>query len=148
MRERLTTIMSWAVIASEFSHVFCCVLPTLFSVLTILAGIGLISVVPHFIMDIHDAIHAYEIPIIMTSGVITLAAWAVYLNAGKVDCHDTGCVHEPCDASKARAGLILKIGTGLFIANLTIFMFLHYLPEQGYYTLGHQVGADHDHDHH
>jgi len=136
---RLTTIMSWAIILSECSHVFCCVLPTLFSVLSILAGIGLISIVPTFIMTFHSAIHAYEIPIIATSGIITALAWVVYLNAGKVDCHDTGCVHEPCDSRKSRAGTILKVGTVMFLVNLTLFTFLHYLPEHGYYTLGHQA---------
>jgi len=148
MRQRLATFMSWAVIASEFSHVFCCVLPTLFSILSILAGLGMISVVPGFIMDLHEHIHAYEVPIITTSGIITVLAWVVYLNAGAVDCHNTGCEHEPCDTRKARAGTVLKIGTALFIANLLIFTFLHYLPEQGYYTLGSSAvhGDEHHHD--
>jgi len=145
MRERLTFIMSWAVILSEFSHVFCCVLPTVFSVLSILAGLGMIAVVPGFILHFHTAIHAYEIPIIATSGIITIMAWFIYLNADKVDCHSTGCVHEPCDTRKSRAGTILKIGTVMFIVNLTIFTFLHYLPDHGYYTLGHQAQPlDHD----
>lgn len=136
MRQRIASILSWAVILSEVSHVFCCVLPTIFSVLTLLAGFGLLSVVPTFILQWHDAIHFYEIPVIATSGIITVLAWAVYFGARDVDCHDTGCGHEPCSPRKTRAGRILKIGTILFIVNLAVFTFLHYLPEQGFYTLG------------
>lgn len=148
MRQRLTSIMSWAVIASEFSHVFCCILPTLFSVLTVLAGLGLITIVPHFIMDWHDAIHAYEIPIILTSGVITVLAWLVYFSARKVDCHDTGCGHPPCAPRKSRAYKVLMIGTVLFAVNVSIFLFLHYLPEKGAYTLGAPAAESHlDHNH-
>lgn len=154
MRERLTSIMSWAVIFSEFSHVFCCVLPTIFSVLTLLAGFGLITVVPGFIMSWHAAIHAYEIPIIATSGIITVLAWYVYWSARKADCHSTGCVHEPCAPRKDRAKRVLQIGTALFLVNFAIFFFLHYLPELGVYSFGAEAthieapGHDHDHDGH
>lgn len=136
MRERLTSFMSWAVILSEVSHVFCCVLPTLFSVLTVLAGLGLISVVPGFIMSWHDAIHAYEIPIIATSAIITVLAWYVYFNARANDCHATGCVHEPCTPRKDRAKRVLIAGTTLFVINFAIFFFLHYLPDHGVYSFG------------
>lgn len=141
MRRNLTNIMSWAVVLSELSHVFCCVLPTLFSVLSLLAGLGMISVVPGFLMEWHEAIHAYEIPIILTSGAITVAAWIVYLSAKESDCHSTGCVHEPCGPRKSRAYKVLMVGTVLFVVNVTIFLFLHYLPEHGFDLFGLNVPA-------
>jgi len=143
--------MPWAVVLSELSHVFCCVLPTLFSVLTVLAGLGLISVVPGFIMEWHDAIHAYEVPIILSSGVITVLAWLVWFNAKEADCHDTGCGHPPCAPRKSRAHTILVVGTALFVINAAIFLFLHYLPEPGVDVFGiHEatVEAHHEHDGH
>lgn len=128
MYKHLPKIMPWAVIASELGHVFCCVLPTLFSVLTLLAGIGLLSVVPGFIIDLHEAMHEYELVIIGFSCVITLLAWLVYMKADNLDCHSTGCGHGPCDTRKNRAGTILKVGTILLVVNIFIFVFFHYLP--------------------
>lgn len=88
----------------------------------------MISLVPVFITDLHDSLHEYELTVIAISGVITLLAWLIHMRANHIDCHSTGCEHEPCDSRKDRATLILKIGTALFIINVLIFTFLHYLP--------------------
>ncbi|HPQ50747.1 MAG: hypothetical protein KDJ26_07385 [Alphaproteobacteria bacterium] len=115
----------WAVLASELSHVFCCVLPTLVTVLGVLSNIGLIGAAPGFILDLHKTIHAYEIPIIVFSGVMVALGWSVHLASREVDCHNTGCVHPPCSGKKSGNSKILIIASLLFLANLVIYFGIH-----------------------
>ena len=41
--EKRRKAVFWAVLLSETSHLFCCVLPSVFSVLSLLVGVGMIS---------------------------------------------------------------------------------------------------------
>lgn len=115
----------WAIIASESSHVFCCVLPTVFSVLSLLVGAGLIGVLPTFIVDFHHVIHTYELPIILVSMIILGLGWVMDYWAHKIDCHHTGCAHGSCEPKKYKAHKILLIATVLFAVNLMIYLVLH-----------------------
>lgn len=115
----------WALILSETSHVFCCVLPTLFSVLSLLVGAGLIGALPTFMVDFHHVIHHYELPIVVASFIILGLGWALDYYAHKVDCHHTGCHHGSCAPKKYKAHKILIIATVLFVANLAIYLVLH-----------------------
>ncbi len=120
----------WAVLASELSHVFCCVIPTLVTVLSVFANLGLFVVSPHGpLMNIHNAMHAYEIPIIVFSGVMVALGWATHIWGNKVDCHDTGCCHPPCpskaDPQKSRNTKILAAATLLFMVNMVIYFGIH-----------------------
>ena len=38
--ERIQQVLHWTVIVSAGSHIFCCVLPTLVTVLSLIAGLG------------------------------------------------------------------------------------------------------------
>lgn len=115
----------WAVLLSEASHVFCCVLPTFVTACGILANIGLISAAPAFILELHEFLHEYEIPIIVFSGLMVVAGWVVHAATRDVDCHDTGCVHPPCDQKKSSNSKILIIATCLFALNLVIYFGIH-----------------------
>jgi len=115
----------WAVLASEFSHVFCCVLPTVVTVLGALSNIGLMGSAPLFIEELHDLIHAYEVPIIVFSGVMVGLGWIVHKATGDYDCHNTGCTHPPCSQKKKNNSRILTIATLLFIVNLGIYFGVH-----------------------
>ena len=110
---------------SELGHVFCCVLPTVFTVLSFAANIGLISMAPAWLMEIHERIHHYEVPIIIFSGVMLLLGWITFYYANKLDCHDTGCGHPPCDPVKLRNRRIMIAATALFVINLLIFSIIH-----------------------
>ena len=114
-----------AVLASELSHVFCCVLPTLVTVLGALANLGLATAAPGFILEIHEFLHAYEMPIIVFSGVMVAMGWTIHLSSRRVDCHDTGCVHPPCTPKKDNNARILVIATVLFAINLVVFFGIH-----------------------
>lgn len=117
--------LSVAVLLSEFSHVFCCVLPTIFTVLSFAANLGMITVLPGFILDWHEHLHAYEVPIIVVSGMMLLVGWLAHLSSRQVDCHDHGCEHPPCDTRKTTNSRILIGASILFALNLCIFAFVH-----------------------
>lgn len=117
--------LTWALIVSETSHVLCCVLPTVFSLLSLLAGMGMV-VMPGFMVEMHDFIHHWELPIIGFSGIVLLMGWAVYWYGEKVQCrHDAGCGHESCAPKKGKTHLILVAATVLFTFNLAIYLFVH-----------------------
>ncbi len=114
-----------AVLLSELGHVFCCVLPTIFTILSFAANIGLIGMAPSWLMEIHEKIHHYEVYIIFFSGIVLVLGWIALYLSRKVDCHDTGCGHPPCDGGKRENGRIMVIATILFLINFSIYAFVH-----------------------
>ncbi len=114
-----------AIIVSETSHVFCCVLPTIFSVLSLLAGLGMVTVVPLWLQNIHETLHDWEVPLIVTSGVVVALGWALHSYSNKIDCHDTGCKHGPCGPAKKKTHVILQVATVLFLINVSVYLVLH-----------------------
>ncbi len=114
-----------AIVASEASHVFCCVLPTVFSALSVLAGLGMISAMPGWMVEIHELLHGWEVPMIIVSAIVLMLGWSLHWYSKKIDCHDHGCGHGPCDTKKDRAHLILKIATALFLVNVLVYVVLH-----------------------
>ncbi len=136
-------IAAYLALATEVSHVFCCVIPSVFSIMTMMVGLGILGAVPVGMVQFHDLMHGWEIPIIMTSGALLILGWALHIISEKLDCHSTGCAHEPCTPKKKKTSKILKIATFLFIVNVGIYTFVH-LPQEASNTVSH---ADH-HDHH
>ncbi len=136
-----------AVILSETSHLFCCVLPTIFSVLSLFVGIGMISVMPAPLSAMHAILHAWELPIISLSGLILALGWGIDIHSRKVDCHDTGCHHPPCDVRKDKAHLVLKLATVLFLANVMVYTVLHQGMGVGQPAAVEQVDHHNGHDH-
>ncbi len=138
---RLQGMCSWFVVLSELSHVFCCVLPSVFSMLTILITMGVMGSMPGWINDVHDVMHGWEVPIIAASGIVLVLSWGLHLVSKRINCHDTGCVHEPCEPKKDKNAFILKIATVLFVANVSIYSFVHrgYQPDHSQHH--HEVGV-------
>lgn len=122
---RLHHAVNWISITSEISHFFCCGLPIIFSLLSLLSGMGLIATMPVGIQRLHEMTHDYEVPMIIASGLIIILGWALHVVANKIDCHNSGCHHEPCGSKKKKSSLILMIATGLFLLNLTGYFLLH-----------------------
>ncbi len=123
--KKLQRITSWFVVISEISHVFCCVIPSIFSILTILAGMGAMSALPIWMVGAHEVIHGWELTIIVISGIILAFGWLLHIISKRIDCRDTGCIHEPCGKKKKNTTIILKIATLLFIVNVTIYITVH-----------------------
>lgn len=123
--QKLQKTIYGAIIATEASHIFCCVLPTVFSALSVLAGLGMISAMPGWMVSIHELLHGWEVPMIIASAVVLGLGWLMYWYSKKMDCDDLGDGHEHCETKKDRASLILKIATLLFLVNVAIYGVLH-----------------------
>lgn len=146
MKKTLQRSLFWAVVVSESSHVFCCILPTVFSLLGLLTGLGIVVGMPGFLAYIHDAMHPYEIPLIVFSAVTLAAGWAITIYSEKIDCHDTGCVHGGCNPQKSNVRKVMIIATVLFSINLGIYLTVH--RSHWFITaVGSQIVRAQDHDH-
>lgn len=139
------TVLNSMVILSEISHVFCCVLPTIFSVMGMLVGLGVAGGMPLWLSGLHEIIHGWEIPVIAMSCVVLAFGWIVHNISERMDCHDTGCHHPPCEPKKKNSAVILKIATLLFILNISVFLIFHKgLDRLGLALEGQQVEQSHD----
>lgn len=125
MNEKTQKRLIWAVALSESSHIVCCVFPTLFSVVGLLASAGMVIALPPAMIDLHEFMHEWEVPMIAVSGIILVLAWGAVLYSDKVDCHSTGCGHGACAPRKKSAHTILKIASALFVVNVLVYIFLH-----------------------
>ena len=123
--EKLHKALSWAVVASEISHVFCCVLPMTVSLFSLLAGLGMASVMPAGLIAFHNFMHDYETRLIAASGIILLLGWGLHMLSLKLECLNTGCHHEPCKPKQRKASKVLIIATALFTANLVFYFGFH-----------------------
>ncbi len=123
--ERIQKSLYWAIIASETSHIFCCVLPTLFSLMSLTAGLGVVTTMPKSLLFAHEMLHEWEVPMILFSGAIVVLGWFIHYIAKRLDCHDTGCVHGSCEPRKVRSGRVLFIATALFVMNVSVYMIFH-----------------------
>ncbi len=143
---KLQRTLNVTILATETSHIFCCVLPTVFSLAGLLAGIGLIGAIPPGIEALHDIIHDWELPIIITSGLVLALGWWVHDYAQKIDCHDgeNGCEHGACEPKKRRSAKILKVASVLFLINVSVYFLVHRPMEQH----NHGGGGVHEAHHH
>lgn len=150
MKQSLQKPLVWAVVLSETSHVFCCVLPTIFSLFSLLAGMGVVAAMPAFLVDLHDILHSWELPMIIGSGIILALGWAAVWYSGRIDCHSTGCAHGACAPKKNKAHLVLKIATVLFVFNVLIYAGIHkssWFAERVAAEHAHKEGEHHGHSH-
>lgn len=126
MVQRAQRMLGWGILASELSHVFCCILPVLFSLATFLVTFGFLSAMPVFVTQAHDVMHRWEVPMIMGAGVMVMIGWALHTYSVYFDCHTTGCHHGSCRPAKRKTSRLLVIATLLFAVNLAVYMALHY----------------------
>ncbi len=123
--KRIQTITHWAAAVSQLSHLFCCGLPALFSILSLLSTFGIALSLPSSYADLHHLMHDYELPVLAFAGSITLIGWALHYVSWRMDCTTTGCLHEPCRPKKKRSNRILIFSTVLFLFNVIIYMTAH-----------------------
>lgn len=146
--KKVQGLFSWVVILSECSHVFCCVLPSIFSIVTLLVGVGMIGAMPIWMDGLHQMMHGYEIPLMMASGVVVMLGWGLNYLSNKIDCHDTGCGHGACKPKKKKSERILMAATVLFLINISIYMVVHQDIAGVFEGAVTQEAAHHDHDGH
>ena len=122
---KLQKSMNAAVIISEFSHVFCCGLPAFFSLLSLLSGIGMTTIMPAALENFHHTIHDWEVPMLMGSGVILVLGWVLHQFSKKMDCATDGCSHPPCGPVKTRSNKLLLFATILYAGNVIFYLAFH-----------------------
>jgi len=123
--QRVKHITAWLLLITSSSHVFCCVLPTVVGVINVFANLGMFSIwLPQF-ESWHTVMHAYEVQLLMFSGVMLGIAAIVDMISIQIDCHSTGCTHGSCEPAKDRATMILLVATLLFAFNTGSYFFAH-----------------------
>lgn len=144
--EKFQRNLAWAVLASETTHVFCCVIPTIVTLISVLASVGVISQVPVFMLDFHEILHHYEIPIIAGSGLMLVLGWVLYAISRRIECQKPHCEpHETvCHPQKNNSRTVLLVATIVFAVNVTIYFAVHVGLE---HRMHEQAVAEHVHDH-
>jgi len=111
---------------SETMHVFCCVIPTVISIVSLLTGaVGAAALMPAGILVLHEFMHHYEVPMIIVSGGLLILGWVLQGISYRIDCHSTGCGHGPCKPKKNMSVYVLIGATILFIFNTAIYLLFH-----------------------
>ena len=122
--ERVQTVVNWVLFVTLSSHVFCCVLPTALSLVSALSGLGLLSASLPVVHFVHEVMHDFEHILLSFSGFMLAVGWAAYVYAKRIDCHDTGGHHGPCEPKKDRSKLILQVASALFAFNAFVLVFM------------------------
>ncbi len=126
MTNRLQNYVNVAVVTSQLGHFFCCGIPIVFSIISLLSGLGIMVSLPFGTVDcLHCIMHDYEMHMIVASAVVITLGWALHYVAVRMDCRDTGCGHEPCGPKKKRSSKILIFATALFVFNLAGYFLFH-----------------------
>lgn len=112
----------WVVLFTFVGHIFCCGLPLVVSFLSVIVGLGLLSGVLPALDHVHHVVHGYETGLVIFSGVMLALGWIAQWASTRLDCHDTGCDHPPCDTKKVRNARILGVATALFMFNLIVLL--------------------------
>ena len=141
------------ILVSQLGHIFCCVLPTVFSILSLLAGLGILYILPAGLENLHDMIHDYENYIMIASAILLVFGWAIYMISLKINCNEVdikqACSHEPCEPKKDRAKIILLIASALFLINVSVYLGFHDAAplEAVIHSEEHTHDHEHAHDH-
>lgn len=116
----------WAIILSETSHIFCCGLPIIFSILSLLTGFGIMAALPPQLVFIHDILHKYEPAMILFSASVLLLGWGFYFYAKHMEekQHNHDCCAHHAQPEKT-ASKILIIATVLFVVNVSVYFGIH-----------------------
>lgn len=130
-RDNLSYALGWVALVSVFGHIFCCGLPLVLGVVSLLTGFGMFSVSFPFLDSIHAGFDGVRVPMMGFSAMVLAVGWGAQVYATRIDCHNTGCVHEPCGSKKRKTTRLLWLATIIFAFNMLAF------------TVVHPLGSDH-----
>jgi hypothetical protein len=116
--QRLTKISNATVIVAELSHIFCCGLPLLMAVLATSMQVGVSS----SLLFLHYKLHAYEIPILIGSGLLLVVGLLLQYISHRLDCRSTGCHHEPCAPKKMKVSKLFIFAVAMYAVNIAIYV--------------------------
>jgi hypothetical protein len=124
--EKLQKATFWTLILSESTHILCCVLPTLVSIISLLSGAGALTYLPNDILRLHDFLHHWEVPMILFSAVTLALGWFLHYLSNRMNCVETAnCCHTPCAPKKTMTFKIMVVATALFIFNVAVYFIFH-----------------------
>lgn len=106
-------------VLAALSHIFCCGLPLLASIISLGASAGgTIGV-----SALHEVLHAWELEIIIFSGAMLCLSAASLIIAHKIDCRTEGhCHHEPCKPKKNLSLNLFLLATVIFAINVSVYV--------------------------
>ena len=138
MQKRIATYLTYA---SAFSHLFCCFLPGVLSILTLIASSGAAAVT---LEDFgipeawHDDIIKFSATVLIISGIMNFISW-------RIDCREDGnCTHEPCETKKNTYLKLYLFSVVFFFINVSIHYGFH--VDHDHSLHGHEAHA-HTHIH-
>ncbi len=109
-------------VLSLVSHFFCCFLPGVISVLTLitLSGSMVLTMEDFGIPEyVHEEMIFISAAVLLFSGIINYISW-------KLDCRAVGgCSHEPCAPKKAKYFKLYAYSVVFFVLNAVIHFSLH-----------------------
>lgn len=113
---------SYLVIFSAISHLFCCFLPGVLSVVTLIASSGS-AIVTLDDLGLPEKYHAdiitFSFVMLVVSGVMNYISW-------RIDCRKDGhCVHEPCKPKKKGYLKLYFASVIFFLINVAIHFGTH-----------------------
>ena len=123
--QKLQTTIFYSILASEAGHVFCCVIPTVLSLLALAASYGIIITVPGFVFSIHKYMHEWEQLVIILSGLLLVFGWALFMLNKRIESRHDCCSKSKCETKTNKAQIVMVIASALFIVNVTAYTFLH-----------------------
>ncbi len=119
--ERIQKTSNAIVLLSAFSHFFCCVLPTISSIVGLGASFGMVSTNLTFFKWFHE----HEEQILVFSAIALTVSAIAQIISWRIDCHNSGCEHGKCTPKKKVSNKIFTIAVVLFLINLTIHLMQH-----------------------
>lgn len=111
-----------SVLAMSLSHILCCGIPAVLSIINLLAGIGLIATIPASMTGLHEILHDIELPMVVVSAALLVFGWAMHLSTYSMRCTSTGCEHPPCPKTKRRNMMLLSAASLLFAVNFCMYL--------------------------
>jgi hypothetical protein len=139
----------WAIVLSESSHIFCCVLPTLFSLVSLLSTFGLVVAMPGWLQDLHGIMHGWEPVMIGFSVAVVALGWGLHYLAhhmNKLGPHEhTCCDHDhgaPAKASTTHK--ILIAASVLLIINIGVYFGFHRNADVAHSQHAHETHEVHE----
>jgi hypothetical protein len=118
------------ILLSVLPHIFCCGLPTAFTLTSLFAGFGVMVIRADQMEALHHVLHVWEMPLLAFSLVMTAIGWAMHLSANKAACSQPCCGDHGCSSTVAtepvkRSCTILIITTALVAINTAVLLFGH-----------------------
>lgn len=120
MHSTIQKITSTFLMLTAFGHFFCCVLPLVATFTSLAATAGLVAINSPMI----QWFESHEVQIFIIAGLMILVSGIIQFVSEKIDCHDTGCVHEPCAPKKNWSHKLFVASTILYSVNLVVFLSL------------------------